>query len=70
MLKRDKHRAYSKEKKIQIDDKICETEKQLIQTKQKNKLKKEKQAIECMKENPKITGEAISLKPPHHCTLG
>merc|ERR1712033_131741 len=54
MLKRDKHRAYSKEKKKQIDNKICETEKQLIQTKQKNKLKNERQAIECMKENPKM----------------
>ena len=53
MLKRDKHKAYSKEKKKQID-KICETEKQLIQTKQKNKLKNERQAIECMKENPKM----------------
>merc|ERR1712121_425271 len=37
MLKRDKHKAYSKEKKKQIDNRICETEKQLIQTKQKNK---------------------------------
>merc|ERR1712002_939774 len=54
MLRRDKHKAYSKEKKKQIDNKICETEKQLIQTKQKNKLKNERQAIECMKENPKM----------------
>merc|ERR1712120_46889 len=54
MLKRDKHRAYSKEKKKQIDNKICETEKQLVQTRQKTKLKKERQAIECMKENPKM----------------
>ena len=54
MLKRDKRRVYSKEKKKQIDNKICETEKQLIQTRQKNKLKKERQAIECMRENPKM----------------
>merc|ERR1712215_298894 len=54
MLKRDKHRAYSKEKKKQLDNRIYETEKQLIQTKQKNKLKKERQAIDCMKENPKM----------------
>merc|ERR1711970_628011 len=54
MLRRDKHKAYSKEKKKQIDNKICETEKQLIQIKQKNKLKKERQAIECMRENPKM----------------
>merc|ERR1712033_133449 len=54
MLRRVKHKAYSKEKKKQIDNKICETEKQLIQTKQKNKLKNERQAIECMKENPKM----------------
>merc|ERR1711921_40757 len=44
MLKRDKRRAYSKEKKKQIDNKICETEKHLIQTRQTNKLKKERQA--------------------------
>merc|ERR1712066_1220374 len=37
MLKRDKHKAYSKEKKKQIDNKICETEKQLIQTKKQAK---------------------------------
>ena len=54
MLKSDKHKAYSKEKKKRIDNKICETEKQLIQTKQKNKLKNEWQAIECMKENLKM----------------
>merc|ERR1712215_581030 len=54
MLKRDKRRAYSKEKKKQIDNEICETEKKLIQTRQKNKLKKERQAKECMKENPKM----------------
>ena len=54
MLKRDKHKAYSKEKKKLIDNKICETEKQIIQTKQRNKLKNERQAIDCMKENPKM----------------
>merc|ERR1711867_251519 len=54
MLRRDKDKAYSKEKKKQIDNKICETEKQLIQTKRTIKLKNERRAIECMKENPKI----------------
>ena len=44
----------AKKVKYQIDNKICETEKQLVQTRQKNKLKKERQAIECMKENPKM----------------
>merc|ERR1711888_281297 len=38
MLKRDKHRAYSKKKKKQIDNKTCETEKQLIQTRQNPKM--------------------------------
>ena len=35
MLKRDKHKAYNKEQKKHIDNKVCETEKQFIQTKQK-----------------------------------
>ena len=33
MLRRDKHKAYSKEKKKQIDNKVGLSEKQLIQTK-------------------------------------
>merc|ERR1712120_81129 len=54
MLKGDNHKAFGKEKKKQIDNKICETEKQLVQTRQKTKLKKGRQPIDCMKENPKM----------------
>ena len=54
MLKREKHKAHSKEKKRNIGNKILETEKDLIKTKQKKKHESEKHAIECMKENPKI----------------
>ena len=54
MLKREKHKAYSKEKKKSIENKILETEKELIKTKQKKKLESERNAIECMKQNPKM----------------
>ena len=54
MLKRDKHKAYSKEKKMIIENKILETEEELIKTKQRKKLESEKNAIECMNKNPKM----------------
>ena len=54
MLKREKHKAYTKEKKKDIEDRIFETEEQLIKTKQKKKHERERSAIDCMKENPKM----------------
>merc|ERR1711895_262376 len=37
MLRREKHKSYTKEKKKDIEDRIFETEEQLIKTKQKKK---------------------------------
>ena len=54
MLKRDKHKAYSKEKKNIIENKIVETEGKLIEHRRKEKLESEKQAIESMKNNPRM----------------
>ena len=54
MLKRDKHRAYSREKKKIIEKKIIETEEKLIEYRRKEKLESEKKAIDCMKENPRM----------------
>ena len=54
MLKREKHKACTKEKKKGIENRIFETEEQLIKTKQKKKLGSERNAMECMKQNPKM----------------
>merc|ERR1712105_275476 len=52
MLKREKHKAHSKEKKNIFESRIIETEKDIIKFKQKKKYESEKHAIECMKVNP------------------
>merc|ERR1711984_53285 len=54
MLKREKRKAHKKERKEIIENKILETEKDIIKTKQKRKHENEKQAIESMKESPKM----------------
>ncbi len=50
MLKREKHRAYSKEKKRSLEKKILETEQKNIESKRNERLENEKQCIDCMKE--------------------
>ena len=54
MLKREKHRAYSKEKKKSFEMKIIETEEKVLENRRKEKLKSEEKAIDCMKENPRM----------------
>merc|ERR1711984_75037 len=54
MLKREKHKAHSKENKNIFESRILETEKDIIKTKLKKKHESEKHAIECMKVNPKM----------------
>ena len=54
MLKREKHRAYSNERKRRCETKILETEQKIIQNKRNERLEKEKQCIDSMKENPKV----------------
>ena len=62
MLKRDKQKAKSIEKKKEIENKIAETEVVLVQQKRKIKLESEKNAIECMKSNPKMFYSLINKK--------
>ena len=62
MLKRDKKKAKSIEKKKEIENKISETEVELIQQRRKMKLESEKKAIECMKDNPKMFYSLINKK--------
>ena len=54
MLKRDKHRAYSKGKKKTLEKKIIETKENLIKCRRKEKLENEKKAIDCMEQNPRM----------------
>merc|ERR1712105_246040 len=54
MLKREKHKAHSKEKKKIFESRILETEKDIIKFNQKKKHESEKHAIEYMKVNPKM----------------
>ena len=54
MLKRGKHRAYSKERKRSFERKILETEQKIIESKRSERLEKEKQCIDSMKENPRV----------------
>ena len=54
MLKREKHKAYSKEKKKKFENKILETEQKLLESRRSEKLENEKRCIDCMKENPRM----------------
>ena len=54
MLKRKKHIAHSKERKRRIEKQILETEQKIIESKRNERLEKEKQCIESMKDNPKV----------------
>ena len=54
MLKRDKHRAYSKKKKMVIEKKIAETERELKESGIKEKMENERRAIDSMQEYPRM----------------
>ena len=54
MLKRAKHNAYSRKRKRRCEKQILETEQKIIESKRNERLEKEKQCIESMKENPKV----------------
>ena len=70
MLKRDKHRAYSREKKKIIENKIIETEEKLIEYRRKEKLESEKKAIDCMKENPRMLYSYINKQRNRQKEIG
>ena len=54
MLNRDKHRAYSKKKKIISEKKIVETERELKESGIKKKMENERRAIDSMQEYPRM----------------
>ena len=70
MLKREKHRAYSKERKKRFDKKILETEQKIIDHKRSERLEKEKQCLECMKDNPRMFYSFINKQRNRRIEIG
>ena len=54
MLRRGKKKAYSKDKKEEMDKKIMETEKSLLENRRKERLEKESAIVENIPKNPKL----------------
>ena len=54
MLKKGKKEAFSNEKKENLDEKIMETEKLIIEAKRKEKIEKERAITESIPKNPKL----------------
>ena len=54
MLKRGKRKAISNSKKDDIDKKIQETEKQLIDERKKERIRNEKKIVNRIQKNPKV----------------
>ena len=54
MLKRGKKRAFSKKKKEELEQKILETEKQLMESRRIEKIEKEKAIVQNLPKNPKL----------------
>ena len=70
MLKRGKHRAYSKEKKNELENKILETEQKILENRRREKLEKEKKVIDCMKENPRMFYSLINQQRSRKNEIG
>jgi len=70
MLKRAKHKAYSNERKRRCEKMILETEKKIIESKRIERLEKEKQCIESMKENPKVFYAFINKQRSRRIEVG
>ena len=70
MLKRDKRKAYSKEKKTILENKIVETEGKLLEHRRREKLDREEQAIECMKKNPRMFYSYINKQKNRRNEIG
>ena len=70
MLKREKHRAYSKEKKKSIEMKILETEEKVLENRRLEKLQSEEKAIDCMKENPRMLYSYINKQRNRQKEIG
>ena len=70
MLKRKKHIAHSKERKRRLEKQILETEQKIIESKRNERLDKEKQCIESMKDNPKVFYSFINKQRNRRVEVG
>ena len=70
MLKREKHKAHSKEKKTFFEMKILETEEKVLENRRKEKLQSEEKAIDCMKENPRMLYSYINKQRNRQKEIG
>ncbi|MCP4337021.1 MAG: hypothetical protein GY679_04215, partial [Mycoplasma sp.] len=70
MLKRDKHKAYSKEKKRSLEKKILETEQKIIESKRNERSENEKHCIDCMKDNPRVFYSFINKQRNRRIEIG
>ena len=70
MLKRDKHKAHSKVKKTILENKIIETEGKLLEHRRREKLEREKQAIDCMSKNPRMFYSYINKQKNRRNEIG
>ena len=70
MLKRKKHIAHSKERKRRLEKQILETEHKIIESKRNERMDKEKQCIEAMKDNPKVFYSFINKQRNRRVEVG
>ena len=70
MLKREKHRAYSNERKKSFERKILETEQKIIESKRSERLENEKQCIDSMKDNPRVFYSFINKQRNRRIEIG
>ena len=70
MLKQKKYRAYNNEWKKSFKKKILETEQKIIESKRNERLDKEKQCIESMKDNPKVFYSFINKQRNRRVEVG
>ena len=70
MLKRKKHIAHSKDRKRRLEKQILETEQKIIESKRNERLNKEKQCIESMKDNPKVFYSFINKQRNRRVEVG
>ena len=70
MLKREKHKAYSKEKNKIFEKKIMETEEKLLECRRCEKMISEEKAIDCMKDNPRMIYSYINKQRNRQKEIG
>ena len=70
MLKRDKRKAVSESKKIELSEKILIVENELVQQRKKERLKDENKVIRNMKENPKVLYSYVNRENKKRVEIG